>query len=147
MNEPRLQSKLKRFLIPKIKFGLSSLVATSGDLLLFSILADRFLSKSTSTLISRLFGMIINFILHKTFVFNLNRTLSHALGWSILISISGMALAWLIMYLVGDLEIWGGNKYYPKLLEVTSLFLFNFYFKRMAFEYRRPTRNNQESSI
>ncbi|MEM9546636.1 MAG: GtrA family protein, partial [Bacteroidota bacterium] len=83
----------------KTKFAASSGVATMVDMGLFALI-----SKITTipvefiNIFSSLVGMIINFVLQKKFIFELNRKVSTAFILSLLVSFGGIFISTSIIY-------------------------------------------------
>lgn len=130
---------LKQLILLKTKFATTSALATGVDWLLYTFLADKYFSKVVANIISRAVGMVINFFMQKKLVFDLNRKLSHAFYISIAVSLIGLVLGTMIIYLIGNLDIWQSHPYLklaPKVIETGIIFFFNFYMKRFAFEKR-----------
>ncbi len=138
-------AELKNLLLLKGKFAISSVFATIVDYVIYTLLADVYMGRVAANLISRPCGMLTNFILHKKFVFELNRKLSTAFALSLAVSLGGLLIGTVIIYFIGDLAIWNGNKYYPKIIETGSVFFYNFYLKRFAFENRFIGSNKEKA--
>ena len=133
------KSILRQLLLLKAKFASTSAVATIVDWALFTLLADVYLSKVNANLISRSVGSIINFLMQKRFVFEMKRNVWMTFLLTLVVSLGGLALGTVIMYFIGDWEIWASNKYFklfPKAIETGLVFFYNFYFKRFVFEKR-----------
>lgn len=73
--------KLKKLFFLKVKFAMTSSVATLVDYGLYLALVYSVLSPVLSNIVSASCGMIVNFFLQKRFVFNLQRKVSTALPW------------------------------------------------------------------
>jgi putative flippase GtrA len=84
-----LQGFLRDFLFPKVKFGLTSTIATAIDHIIYLILI-KYLIESRAHFISYSIGMIINFLLQKRFVFMLKRRIYITFIISVLFSIFGL---------------------------------------------------------
>lgn len=133
----------------KIKFAMVSLVATGFDFLLYGLFVlIIFPADGTPTtreemiaitLCGAFCGMLINFFLQKRFVFDLKRKVSTAFILAICVSLGGIALnagivAWLsnfAWFLSSDF-----HKLLPKIIATGTVFLYNFYLKRLVFEGR-----------
>ena len=118
----------------KMKFALSSSVATLADYLLYLFLVHRTDDPVTSNLISAGVGMGINFLLQKRYVFQLERKVYNALFISIATSLVGIALSTGIVYSLSQMEFFDQNQYITKAVATGMVFFYNFYMKRFAFE-------------
>jgi putative flippase GtrA len=125
---------LKKLFILKAKFASSSAVATVVDYTLYIVLVKNLFSPVVSHIISASTGMLINFFLQKRYIFQLNRKVSHAFIMSIGVSIGGILLGSLFIYLLNKIAFFADNQYITKLLVTGAIFFYNFYFKRYSFE-------------
>ncbi len=119
----------------KTKFAASSGVATLVDMGLFALL-----SKITSipveviNIISSLVGMIINFLLQKKFIFQLNRKVRTAFILSLAVSFGGIFISTSIIYGLKTIEIFQTYPILAKIIATGIVFFYNFYLKRFSFE-------------
>jgi len=119
----------------KTKFAASSGIATLVDMGLFALLA-----KITSipveiiNIFSSLVGMIINFLLQKKFIFELNRKVSTAFILSLLVSFGGIFISTSIIYLLKRFELFQLYPILAKIIATGIVFFYNFYLKRFSFE-------------
>jgi putative flippase GtrA len=124
---------LKNFLIPKIKFGMTSIIATAVDHIIYLVLI-RFIIESKAHFISYAIGMITNFLLQKRFVFMLKRKVYTAFFLSVSFSIIGLFAGTFLIHSFSRIDFFANHKYYNKLLVTLIIFIYNFYTKRFAFE-------------
>ncbi len=129
-------SFLKKLFLLKAKFASSSLIATITDYGLYLTLVNNVFNPVISNLISAGTGMIVNFALQKTFVFQLNRKLSHAFLLSVGVSVGGILLGTFLIYLFNLNSFFNEHQYITKLLVTGFIFFYNFYLKRFSFEKR-----------
>ena len=119
----------------KTKFAASSGVATLVDMGLFALLA-----KITSipveiiNIISSLVGMIINFLLQKKFIFELNRKVRTAFILSLLVSFGGIFISTSIIHFLKSFQIFQSFPIFAKIIPTGIVFFYNFYLKRFSFE-------------
>lgn len=135
-NETSETSLIQKYILPKLKFGLGSLISTGVDYgIFFSLLwANLGLKVSFIQVISLSIGIATNFIIQRNFIFRKERSLMASMGWSLSFSItsvilSGFLVKWLYSYLF--------FQEYPLLMKllVTGLFFFfNYYTKQYSFE-------------
>ena len=139
LNSNKKSRLIKELLWLKVKFASGSVIATLVDWTIYMFLADVYFTKVVANLISRFVGMLINFWVQKTFVFELKRKAVNAFMLTVVVSIIGLGVGTVVMKLIGDWEIWSSSKYYkifPKVIETGVVFFYNFYFKRYVFEKR-----------
>lgn len=119
----------------KTKFAASSGVATLVDMGLFAVL-----SKITSipieviNIISSLVGMVINFLLQKKYVFELNRKVRTAFLLSLAVSFGGIFISTSIIYGLKTIDIFQTYPIFAKIIATGIVFFYNFYLKRFSFE-------------
>jgi len=119
----------------KTKFAASSGVATLVDMGLFALL-----SKITQipveiiNIISSLVGMVINFLLQKKYVFQLNRKVRTAFLLSLAVSLGGIFISTSIIYFLKTIEIFQTYPIFAKIIATGIVFFYNFYLKRFSFE-------------
>ena len=119
----------------KTKFAASSGVATLVDMGLFALL-----SKITSipveiiNIFSSLVGMIINFLLQKKFIFQLNRKVRTAFLMSLAVSFGGIFISTSIIYGLKTISIFQVYPILAKIIATGIVFFYNFYLKRYSFE-------------
>ncbi len=128
-----LTYKLKNIIIPKIKFAITSSIATIIDHLIYILLINWFI-ESIANLISYSIGMVINFMLQKKFIFILRRKLHITFIISIFFSLLGLLITTLLIHLFSKNTFFSQHKYINKLLVTGIVFIYNFYTKRFAFE-------------
>lgn len=131
-----LFSKVKKLVLLKFKFALSSSAATIVDYGVYLLLVNRIFSPVVSNIISASCGMIINFILQKKYVFKLERKVSTAFLFSAGVSIGGITLSTLIIYLLNKVSFFQDYQFITKLCATGFVFFYNFYLKRYVFEKR-----------
>lgn len=130
-------SKFYKLFLLKAKFALSSLVATSVNIGLYMLLVKVVLwAPAPAEVVAYSTAVVINFILQKTFVFALNRKLSHAFWLSMLVSLGGLLISTGIIYSLNLVPFFQDNQLLTKLCAVGIVFFYNFYFKRYVFEKR-----------
>ena len=120
----------------KVKFAMSSSVATLVDYVLYQVLVRYFFSPVASNLISATVGMVINFFLQKKYIFELKRSVNIAFIISLLVSVGGIGISTIIIHFLNKSEMLAGNQYIIKAIATGTVFFYNFYMKRFAFEKR-----------
>lgn len=118
----------------KVRFAMTSSVATMVDYILYQILVKYIFSPVVSNIISASVGMLINFVLHKKYIFKLNRSVKAAFLISLLVSIGGISLGTVIIKFLNGIELFDSNQYIIKAIATGIVFFYNFYMKRFAFE-------------
>lgn len=138
-----LKAFIKNFFIPKLKFAITSSIATAIDYGIYILLTTMLItSNSTAHAISYTVGMIINFFLQKRFIFLLQRKFYQAFGLSVVFSIIGWLISQglfnlLIVYFVFFQE----HGILAKIIVTFVIFFYNFYTKRFSFEKKRLLDN------
>jgi putative flippase GtrA len=137
---------LKRFTIPKIKFAATSSVATALDYGIYILLTAVFLSSETTAhAISYTIGMITNFLLQRRFIFLLERKLYQAFILSVVFSLIGWLLSQGIFNgLIYSFAFFKQQDILAKVIVTLTVFFYNFYTKRFAFEKKYPHANIRE---
>ena len=140
------QAFIKNFFVPKLKFAVTSSIATASDYGIYIFLTSMMLaSESTSHAISYTIGMIINFFLQKRFIFLLQRKLYQAFGLSILFSLIGWIISQGIFnLLISYTGFFHKNDILAKIIVTFVIFFYNFYTKRFSFEKKRLLDNYKE---
>jgi len=118
----------------KAKFALSSSLATAVDYGLYQVLVDRVFPPVVTNVITASTGMLINFILQKKYIFDLNRTAKKAFMISIASSIVGIAISTGLIHIFTTNDFFGKNQRIIKAIVTGIMFFYNFYMKRFAFE-------------
>ena len=137
-----LRKFLKDFFIPKIKFALTSSVATALDYGIYITLTMLVhFNESASHAISYTVAMVVNFLMQKRFIFENNRKTSHVFVLSVLFSVIGWMLSQVLFnFLIHYTEFFKTRDILAKIIVTGSIFLYNFYTKRFSFEKRMPWR-------
>lgn len=120
----------------KVKFAMSSSVATLVDYVLYQVLVRYLFSPVVSNLISATVGMVINFFLQKKYIFELKRSVKIAFIISLFVSVGGIGISTIIIHFLNKSEMLAGNQYIIKAIATGTVFFYNFYMKRFAFEKR-----------
>ena len=120
----------------KVKFAMSSSVATLVDYVLYQVLVRYLFSPVVSNLVSATVGMVINFFLQKKYIFELKRSVNITFIISLLVSVGGIGISTIIIHFLNKSEMLAGNQYIIKAIATGTVFFYNFYLKRFAFEKR-----------
>ena len=131
-------------LFKKLKFASTSAIATSVDYALFFVFTYLGLAIQFAHFFSYAIASILNFILQKKYIFELNRKVHHAFLISVSFSVISLLLSTGLIYLLGLVEAWIEYPIIPKLITTGIIFFFNFYTKKYAFEGR--TKPMEEST-
>jgi putative flippase GtrA len=129
--------KIIRLIKLKLKFGASSIVATLCDLSIFFFLTrDEWLQPEIAQGIASSTGMLINFFLQKKYVFDIQRRTRTAFFMSIGISLMGILISIGIIHVLTTYTPLKDYIQVAKLMTIGTMFFYNFYLKRFAFEKR-----------
>lgn len=120
----------------EIKFALAGIAAIIVDYVIYLSIVNRFFSEAISNVISYSCGIILNFFLHKKFVFDLQRPVAHAFVLSMLVSIGGLGISTAVVFLLSKLLFFSQHQYVTKLCATGIVFFYNFFMKKFAFEKR-----------
>ena len=129
-----MKERARQFVAGKIPFALTGLVATGINYGTYLLLVDRYLPPGPATLIAYSSSVIINFFLQRYFVFELRRSLRSAFALSMLVSLGGLGLDWLIVTGLHRFPLLGEAEWLIKLAATGIVFFYNFYLKRLVFE-------------
>jgi putative flippase GtrA len=129
-------AKLRKLFLLKVKFAMTSSVATLLDYSLYLLLVYTILEPVPSNIVSASCGMIANFFLQKRFVFVMQRKLQSAFLLAILVSLGGIALGTAIIWGLNHFAFFQTHQYLTKLCATGLVFFYNFYLKRFAFAKR-----------
>ncbi len=120
----------------KLRFALTSALATAIDYGLYVCLVYTLFSPVVSHVLSYSIAVGVNFVLQRRFIFSLQRKLSHAFVLAMGVSLGGLALGTALIWALTQHLFFNQYQYLTKLLVTTILFFYNFYMKRYAFEKR-----------
>ncbi|TXF90521.1 GtrA family protein [Neolewinella aurantiaca] len=126
------------FVLEKIPFLLSGIVATGINFGMYLLLVDRFLPPGPATMVAYSSSVLVNFVLQRYFVFELRRSVQSAFVLSMLVSAGGMLLDWLIVTGLHQFPYLGDQEWIIKGAATGIVFFYNFYAKRRVFEGARP---------
>ncbi|MDG1099597.1 MAG: GtrA family protein [Saprospiraceae bacterium] len=115
---------------------MSSSLATLVDYVLYQVLVRYLFSPVVSNLISATVGMVINFFLQKKYIFELKRSVKITFIISLFVSVGGIGISTSIIHFLNKSEMLAGNQYIIKAIATGTVFFYNFYMKRFAFEKR-----------
>lgn len=130
----KIPDQLKAFVIPKVKFASTSLVATVVDYTIYLLLVYSGFNKIYSNITSASIGFLVNFFLQKRFIFTLRRKVHSTFLMSMTFSAAGIGISTFLIYLFNKNPFLDHHQYLTKLLVMGIMFFYNFYTKRIAFE-------------
>ena len=133
---PSTKDNIVNLFMMKVKFAMSSSVATLVDYVLYQVLVRYLFSPVVSNLVSATVGMVINFFLQKKYIFELKRSVNITFIISLLVSVGGIGISTIIIHFLNKSEMLAGNQYIIKAIATGTVFFYNFYMKRFAFEKR-----------
>jgi putative flippase GtrA len=129
-----LWKKLWELFQLKLRFAMTGAVATGVDYVVYLALVNRIFTPVVSNLISYPCGVLVNFVLHRRFVFHLQGSTSRAFGLSVLVSAGGLGLSTLLIYGLSQIDFFALHQPVTKLASAFVVFFYNFYLKRFVFE-------------
>ena len=128
-------SKVKELLRLKSKFLVTSVIATAIDIGIYLLLYHQFaFSEVAAQSIAYPIAVLCKFFLEKYFVFESNRKTGQTFALAMLVSGVGYVLSLGLVYLLSQNGWLKEHQLILKIIEKGILFLYNFYFKRFAFE-------------
>ena len=128
--------KLKQLIRLKAKFALTSGLATAVYYALYLLMVYQGVEPVPANVIGYSLAVVVNFLLQKRYIFDLQRRVRTAFLYSVAVSVGGLGLSTLLIWWLGHYTFF--NTYEPiKVLTVSGiLFFYNFYGKRFSFERR-----------
>ena len=128
--------KLKQLIRLKAKFVLTSGLATAVYYALYLLMVYQGVEPVPANVIGYSLAVVVNFLLQKRYIFDLQRRVRTAFLYSVAVSVGGLGLSTLLIWWLGHYTFF--NTYEPiKVLTVSGiLFFYNFYGKRFSFERR-----------
>ena len=132
-----MTEKIWPFIREKIPFAVTGGIATAINGGVYLLLVDRVLPPGPATLIAYWSSVLLNFFMQRYFVFQLNRSLRSAFVLSMLVSVGGMGLDWLIVTGLHQFPVLGTAEWLIKGVAIFLVFFYNFYAKRRVFEGKR----------
>jgi putative flippase GtrA len=136
MDYPPLRQKIANLLIVKARFAMTGAFATGVDYIVYLLLVNRVFTPVISNLISYPCGVLVNFMLHRRFVFHMKGQPGRTFLFSVLVSVGGMGLSTLLIYLLSEVSFFSEHQPITKLASASVVFFYNFYLKRFVFEGR-----------
>ncbi|MEQ8706216.1 MAG: GtrA family protein [Phaeodactylibacter sp.] len=119
----------------KAKFAMSGAVATSVDFLLYLWLVDyQDWTPVPANIVSYSCAVVLNFMMQKRFVFQLQGSARRAFLLSVLVSIVGLSINTGIVYALTRFAFFMEYQVLTKLIATGVVFFYNFYLKRYVFE-------------
>ena len=129
-------AKFKKLISMKVKFAMSSLIATIADFGIYLTLVNNVFNPVISNLISSGTGLLINLAFKRNSMFVLRRKYKKAILMGFYFSIIGLLLGTGLIYILNLATFFAERQYLAKLIVMAFVFFYNFYFKRFAFEKR-----------
>ena len=129
--------KIWPFIREKIPFAVTGAIATGINGGVYLLLVDRFLPPGPATLLAYWSSVLLNFLMQRYFVFTLNRSLGSAFVLSMIVSVGGMGLDWLIVTGLHEYPLVGEAEWLIKGVAIFIVFFYNFYAKRRVFEGKK----------
>ena len=106
----KIPDQLKAFVIPKVKFASTSLVATVVDYTIYLLLVYSGFNKIYSNITSASIGFLVNFFLQKRFIFTLRRKVHSTFLMSMTFSAAGIGISTFLIYLLNKNPINHGKR-------------------------------------
>ena len=134
--EGSLWQKLRNLFLLQVKFAGAGALATGVDYVLYLVLVNRFLPPVTANIVSYGTAVLINFGMHRRFIFQQKGATWAVFLASFSASMIGLSLSTGLIYGLNRWSFFAQHQYLTKLLSTGILFFYNFYTKRFVFERR-----------
>jgi putative flippase GtrA len=118
-----------------VKFFGTSIIATALDFTLYAVLI-RLLSPTVANLISASVGLLTNFCLQRSFVFNPSNRWYTSLVLSILFSVVGLGIGTGLIYIMTNFTILSRQPLLAKVISTAVIFFYNYFTKKVAFGHK-----------
>jgi putative flippase GtrA len=135
-----LRKMIPPFVLEKVPFLMSGIVATGINFGMYLLLVDRFLPPGPATMLAYSSSVLVNFVLQRYFVFELRRSVQSAFALSMMVSAGGMLIDWLIVTGLHQFPYLGDQEWIIKGVATGIVFFYNFYAKRRVFEGKKAIR-------
>ncbi|WP_353483815.1 GtrA family protein [Haliscomenobacter sp.] len=131
-----LVDQLKTLLGLKLKYAASAGIATAVDYaVFFSLTKYLAFAPVQAQPPAYAVGVLINFLIARRYVFDLNRSVWSAFRWSVLVSLGGLTISTGLIYLFDhEVPFLQDKTLLAKILTSGIVFFYNFYLKRLVFE-------------
>ncbi len=129
-------SFLAKYILPKLKFGIGSIISTSLDYaIFFGLLWTNFEIKIAIIQgIAQGAGMLCNFLIQRNLIFKKERKLFASFIWSVGFSILAIGLSSATIHWLYTFTFFQAYPIIMKLSVTGAFFFFNFYTKQFSFE-------------
>ena len=130
------RNRIKELFEKKFRYAIGGGVATAADYLIYFSLFEQGVEPAYAQIPAYTVGMVINFIIQKYFVFDLQRAVRSAFMMSALVSLGGLVLSTGLIYALNAVPLLQPYQLLIKLMTTGLVFFYNFYCKRYVFEKR-----------
>lgn len=113
---------------------MTSGLVTALDYVVYLLLVKFVLTPVVANLVSYTAIMILNFVLQRYFVFDLERNIRRTFALAMAISTGGLVASTGLIYYLDQVAYLSERQYMLKAIVTSLLFFYNFYLKRYAFE-------------
>ncbi len=117
-----------------LKFATSGAIATAINIGLYLLLVGRGVPPVPSNIIAYSMAVLVNFSLHRRFVFKLKGSVKRAFLLSMLASLIGMGIDTTLVWAFNQVDFLFKRQLLLKLLSTGIVFGYNFLSKRYVFE-------------
>ena len=138
LTDSKCSSFLAKYIFPKLKFGVGSVISTSVDYaIFFGLLWANFEIKIAIIQgIAQANGMLCNFVIQRNLIFKKERKLLASLIWSVGFSILAIVLSSATIHWLYTFTFFQTYPIIMKLSVTGVFFFFNYYTKQFSFEKR-----------
>jgi putative flippase GtrA len=119
-----------------MRFALTGAIATGINIGLYLLLVNRVLPPVAANLVAYSSSVVVNFMLQKRYVFQLERSAGRAFTLSMLASVGGLLLDTGIVAALNVQPFFAARQWLIKCCSTGVVFIYNFISKRYIFEKR-----------
>ena len=113
---------------------MTSGLVTALDYVVYLLLVKFVLFPVVANLVSYTAIMILNFVLQRYFVFDMERNIRRTFALAMAISTGGLVISTILIHYLDQIAYLSERQYALKAIVTSLLFFYNFYLKRYAFE-------------
>lgn len=130
------RQQIKELFQKKFRYAIGGAIATAVDYLIYFGLYEQGVEPTYAQIPAYSVGMVVNFLIQKYYVFDLQRSVRSAFMMSVLVSLGGLILSTGLIYALNQVSFLQPYQLLIKLMTTGLVFFYNFYCKRYVFEKR-----------
>ena len=134
VSEHKYPSRWHELIAKKSRFLATSGLVTGLDYVVYLLLVKFVFSPVVANLFSYTAIMVLNFVLQRYFVFDMERNIRKTFALAMAISTGGLVISTILIHYLDQIAYLSERQYALKAIVTSLLFFYNFYLKRYAFE-------------